>query len=120
MLRRGIPYGPAKDPVDLLRDDGVDRGLLFMSYQTSIAEQFEFVTKTWANRRNSPHNSEPNTGHDPLIGQSNDPRFVRLPHDEDPTRDELFDLPEQAWVLMTGGGYFFTPPISALSGPLSQ
>ena len=33
MLRRGIPYGPPKDRTRLFEDDGVDRGLLFMSYQ---------------------------------------------------------------------------------------
>lgn len=119
MLRRGIPYGPAKDG-DVLRDDGVDRGLLFMSYQTSIAEQFEFVTKAWANRRNAPHNSNPSKGQDPLIGQSSGQRFVRLPRDGDPTHDEQFILPAQAWVEMTGGGYFFTPSISALSGALTE
>jgi Dyp-type peroxidase family len=118
-LRRGIPYGPAKDPERLREDDEVDRGLLFMSYQGSIQDQFEFVVKTWVNRSNAPHDSLPPTGHDPVIGQSGDPRFVRLPHDPDPAADE-FSLPDQPWVVMTGGGYFFTPPISALSGALAE
>jgi Dyp-type peroxidase family len=118
-LRRGIPYGPAKDPERLREDDGVDRGLLFMSYQGSIRDQFEFVVKTWVNRANAPHDSSPPTGHDPLIGQSSDPRFVRLPHDPDPADDE-FALPAEPWVVMTGGGYFFTPAVSALSGALAD
>ena len=33
---------------------------------------------------------------------------------------EEFPLPEEPWVVMTGGGYFFTPPISALSGALAE
>ena len=53
-----------------------------MSYQTSIVEQFEFVTKTWVNRDNSPHDSAPTTGQDPLIGQSVRPRFVRCALDD--------------------------------------
>lgn len=118
-LRRGIPYGPAKDPARLLEDDGVDRGLLFMSYQGSIQNQFEFVVKTWVNLPNSPHDSDPPTGQDPLIGQGSAPRFVRLPHDPD-AADEKFTLPDETWVVMTGGGYFFTPPVSALSGALAE
>jgi Dyp-type peroxidase family len=114
-LRRGIPYGPAKDPARLLEDDDVDRGLLFMAYQASISDQFEFVTKTWINRENAPHDSEPHTGHDPLIGQSPDPRFVRVASD-----DQQIDLPKEPWVITTGGGYFFTPCISALSGALVE
>jgi Dyp-type peroxidase family len=124
LLRRGIPYGAAHDPDHLLDDDGVDRGLLFLSYQSSLGEQFEFVTKTWANRPDSPHDSLPPTGHDPLIGQNSKPRFVRLPTgtgaDGDHPASQSFDLPADPWVLMTGGGYFFTPSISALAGPLAD
>jgi Dyp-type peroxidase family len=118
-LRRGIPYGPPKDPARLLEDDGVDRGLLFMSYQASIENQFEFVVKTWVNLPNSPHDSDPPAGHDPLIGQSRGARFVRLPRDPDPPDDEV-PLPADPWVVMTGGGYFFTPAVSALSGALAE
>jgi Dyp-type peroxidase family len=115
MLRRGIPYGAAADRNRLLEDDQVDRGLLFMSYQASIDRQFEFITKTWVNLDNSPHDSTPRKGDDPLIGQKPDQRFVRLPLD-----DDQIDLPQEPWVIMTGGGYFFTPSISALSGALVE
>ena len=40
IIRRGIPYGSPSE---------VDRGLCFVSYQSSITGQFEFLTKTWAN-----------------------------------------------------------------------
>jgi Dyp-type peroxidase family len=113
ILRRGIPYGAAIDPAHRLEDDNVDRGLLFMSYQASIENQFEFVTKTWVNQDNSPHDSDPHTGQDPLIGQSPDTRFVRIAGS-----DHQIDLPAEPWVITTGGGYFFTPSISALSGAL--
>ena len=120
MLRRGIPYGPAKEPARGLEDDGVDRGLLFMSYQASIDRQFEFVTKTWANLDNSPHDSTPATGHDPIVGQNPGGRFVRIPIDEDPLHDVHIPLPAEPWIVMTGGAYFFTPAISALSGALVE
>lgn len=118
ILRRGIPYGPRKKARGLLQDDGVDRGLLFISYQASIAEQFEFLTKTWVNRDNAPHDSDPPAGTDPLIGQSSQPRFVRLPGGGDPVEDLQVELPDPAWVRMTGGGYFFAPSITALSNEL--
>jgi hypothetical protein len=47
VLRRGVPYGPTiQDPVT---DDGVDRGLHFLFYQTSIEQQFEVPQQNWAN-----------------------------------------------------------------------
>jgi deferrochelatase/peroxidase EfeB len=115
MLRRGIPYGPPTATRQPLDDDGEDRGLLFMAYQASLREQFEFVSKTWVNLDNSPHDSIPPTGHDPLIGQSTGLRFIRLA-----LAEEQIDLPAEPWVVMTGGGYFFTPSISALAGALVE
>jgi Dyp-type peroxidase family len=120
MLRRGIPYGPPKDRTKLFEDDGVDRGLLFMAYQGSITDQFEFVTQTWANKANAPHDSTPPTGRDPLIGQNAAGRCIRVPVDDDVANDRKLQLPQDPWVIMTGGGYFFTPSISALAGALCQ
>jgi len=113
MLRRGIPYGPTKAAPRSLEDDGADRGLLFMAYQASIENQFEFVTKTWVNQENAPHDSDPATGQDPIIGQSSSPRFIRCA-----LVDEKIQLPAP-WIVTTGGGYFFTPSISAISNKLS-
>jgi Dyp-type peroxidase family len=120
MLRRGIPYGPPKDRTRLFEDDGVDRGLLFMAYQGSITDQFEFVTQTWANKANAPHDSIPPTGHDPLIGQNAAGCFIRVPVDDVVANDHELPLPQDFWVIMTGGGYFFTPSISALASALCQ
>jgi hypothetical protein len=58
-------------------------------------------------------------GHDPLIGETAGARFIRLPVDGDATHDQQMGLPEDAWVVMTGGGYFFTPSVSALAGALA-
>jgi Dyp-type peroxidase family len=110
LLRRGIPYGPASrstplDPVD----DGIDRGLLFMAYMTSITNQFEFVEKYILN---NPRFKKPNTGVDPMIGQAHGERgdiTTVLPGEQTPEEIKL-----GRWVMTTGGGYFFTPSISAL------
>jgi len=120
MLRRGIPYGKPQDRAKLLEEDGIDRGLLFMAYQGAIADQFQFVTHTWVNQADAPHHGDPETGHDPLISQKVGARFIRLPIDGDVDRDQQIDLPEDPWVVMTGGGYFFTPSVSALAGPLTD
>lgn len=116
LLRRGIPFGDPYRPLDEpgFQDSG-DRGLLFLAYQTSIVDQFEFVTKFWVN---NPDFKEPGSGHDPILGQNN----------QDPNRERQFKFtvekhgkPEthevtlrQDWVIPTGGGYFFSPSISAL------
>ena len=46
LLRLGMPYGSvSRSTPDAPIDDDVDRGLQFLAYQTSILNQFEFVTK---------------------------------------------------------------------------
>lgn len=117
ILRRGIPYGPpmpAPPGGQLPKDDGVDRGLHFLSYQTSIVEQFEVLQSDWAN---SPNNPKPG-GHDAVIGQ--DPQGER--HVELLTSaggDQVLPI-QRAFVSMTGGGYFFAPSISAIRDVLAR
>ena len=112
ILRRGIPYGrplAIADAGSLPIDDGIDRGLHFLCYQTSIVEQFEFLQTDWANSFNNP---KPR-GIDFVIGQGSDA-----------TREaELLTLAggsqtvstDQQFVTATGGGYFFAPSLSALA-----
>ncbi|MEH1786634.1 MAG: Dyp-type peroxidase [Nostoc sp.] len=139
LLRRGIPYGPvsASTPNNPLKDEKfVDRGLHFLAYQTSIVDQFEFVTKFWVN---NPNFSEPAAtnhkvvdklplGHDPIIGQSanNKPNgdrtrkfFIHLEDDQGKPQTQELTAPED-WVIPTGGGYFFAPSISALKEVLTK
>jgi deferrochelatase/peroxidase EfeB len=78
LLRRGIPF-------DLGEGEARERGLLFAAYQTSIEEQFEFVTRRWVNNADF---KEPGTGVDPILASP--------------------------FVTPTGGGYFFSPAIHTL------
>ncbi len=132
LLRRGIPFGKPYEggcpvhPSRLMQKlsnqlqiilgnepSEQDRGLLFLAYQTSIERQFEFVTNAWVNNPNFP---DPNSGHDPILGQSQDAATrerTMVIQAENPAQNDKRKLPTD-WVIPTGGGYFFAPSISGL------
>jgi len=110
ILRRGLIFGP-----DFEADPEAERGLLFLSYQTSIDLQFIFLQKSWANSVKRPTDS----GHDPIIGKSSLPngkRQGRLPIS--PGKEIQFEF-NGDWVETSGGGYFAVPGISGLRSILS-
>jgi len=118
IIRRGIPYGPpvagVKKPSESLWKK--ERGLMFICYQSSIEDQFEFLTRRWANSK-----IQPNTGgHDPIIGQEGSQgdreRFIDFPKDDTVKRVPI----KTEWVIPTGGGYFFAPPISGITDVLGS
>lgn len=133
MLRRGIPYGAVSPstPAEPIKDT-VDRGLHFFAYQTSIVNQFEFVTKNWVNNPNFSAQAATGhecggvlpLGHDPIIGQSDNSGdrtrqfFIELTDGTGNERCEKLTAPDD-WVIATGGGYFFTPSIDALKSTLT-
>jgi Dyp-type peroxidase family len=119
VLRRGIPFGDAYDTADPETRDlpEHDRGLIFVSYQTSIDSQFVFLQKNWANDSVNPNNGG---GQDSIIGQRNEPGRVRtvvITADNGVTDVVTLD---REWVIPTGGGFFFSPSISTIANVLGR
>lgn len=112
ILRRGIPFGPAiigvKKPGRNLAAQ--ERGLMFLGYASTIEDQFEFLQRRWSNSVTQPNLG----GHDPIIGQNGHngsrARFLEFPTAGGPVRLRF----KEEWVVPTGGGYFFSPTLSAI------
>lgn len=103
IIRRGVTYGPsyAKDPA-------ADRGLLFLCYQGSIADQFEFLWRVWANKPDTPRGA---AGFDPVIGQNGaHERFVHFVQGDRQADMKIYER----FIFSTGGAYLFAPSISAI------
>jgi len=108
ILRRGRPYGPwIKDP---LQDDGQQRGLMFVCFNTNIERQFEFIQNTWAN---NPKFAGLYSESDPLFGSLDDAtQGGMFTVQAEPVRRRYQGLAR--FVKVVGGGYFFLPSLAAL------
>jgi len=116
LLRRGIPYGgPSLSSPTAPFPDTVDRGLLFLAYQTSIENQFEFLQR----QANNPDFKEKRAGYDPIIGQNGQAKtreryfMVAFKDKDGKEQQRSVPIPDE-WVIPTGGGYFFAPSIKVL------
>jgi Dyp-type peroxidase family len=112
VVRRGIAYGlsfredaPTGSPEAGDATFPYDRGLIFICYQSSISDKFEFLQRIWVNSFDSP---APGGGQDPIIGQKDSQRTLFVPGF---AQDHLT---LQRWVITTGGDYFFAPSLAAL------
>jgi len=122
LLRVGVPFGPPLlDRFAMPNNDKHfgQRGLLFLSIQASIEEQFEFLTARWMG---DPARPKMPGGHDILVGQNDAAREDRE------RRCTIFGQEGQQaeirtaaqWIIPTGGGYFFVPSIPALRNVLAK
>ena len=113
LVRRGIPFneigriGTEGEPIS-----GV--GLLFMCYQSSIEQQFEFIQSSWANHGDIGGHM---VGQDGIIGQGENNFQKQLPEQWGVNANLNncdFSNPKSGFVTMKGGEYFYTPSISFL------
>lgn len=106
IIRRGMPYGP-RLPEGVTKDDGAERGLVFVSFQANLARQFEAIQVQWLNDGN-------------VFGLGHDVDFIMGTHREEGGTMVIqgecpFYLgPQDDFVTMRGGEYLFVPGIRAL------
>ncbi|KAH6902594.1 peroxidase TAP [Coprinopsis sp. MPI-PUGE-AT-0042] len=120
IMRRGIQFGPEVNPAEKASNTTQKgRGLLFVCYQSSIANGFQFMQRTWANNRNFQfkENQQEVPGLDPLIGQ--DPGQPRKMSGLDPN-DPKKELTFPDFIIARGGEYFFSPSVKALKETLAK
>lgn len=118
LMRRGMSYGPLYD-ASRPDPEGLQRGLVFMAYNTSIAEQFEVVQR-WISGGNSTGGYSGQS--DPLLGVAPNmqQRFFRFEHENKVYRIALDGSTAPlgdpgAFVRLEWGAYLFTPSIGALA-----
>jgi deferrochelatase/peroxidase EfeB len=121
IIRRGVPYPDLhKDEQQELRE-GEERGLMFVCYQASIERQFELIQGRWLNDGDAfwlgaekDFLTIPAPGpEDRLLGNGSEPfGGDRMTIQDD--RHPRFLSPHPSFVRIRGGGYYFTPGLSAL------
>ena len=115
MARRGITYGfrtvhPSDEEITFEDMPTGDVGLLFMAYQSNLADQFEFTQQSWVNNQDFIATA---VGIDPVIGQTPGGNEQHWPDQWGvKLKAEGYDFSD--WVTMQGGEYFFAPSISML------
>ncbi|KIP02827.1 DyP-type peroxidase [Phlebiopsis gigantea 11061_1 CR5-6] len=110
-IRSSIAYGPEVSASESASNTtSQDRGLIFVEYQSVIANGFRFQQIAWANTANFPPAKLETPGLDAVIGQGT----PRTSGGLDPNNQtKMFTVPQ--FVVPKGGEYFFVPSIPALT-----
>lgn len=120
MARRGIIYGkrfihPNEAEIEELPTKDV--GLLFMSFQANLANQFEFIQQTWSNNENF---IKQKTGKDPVIGQGNFKNGMQKYAKEYGEKSSITAASGFGnFVTLKGGEYFYAPSMDFLKNILA-
>ena len=108
IMRRGVPYGEWT-PQGTAGDDAGDHGIIFVCYNASIENQFEFVQQQWMNYGND---FGMGNDKDPIIGSHLDDDMHVIGADGRNPLHLCRNLPQ--FVETRGGEYFFVPSRTAL------
>ena len=119
ILRRGMSYGPL--PTGEEASLKMDRGLVFMAYNASIAEQFE-VIQGWLAGGNSGGQAAYSGQRDPFVGlrQAEDPQHLAFVHPapggggSTASTTYRMELPSKPLVTLEWGLYLFVPSLVAV------
>lgn len=103
IVRRAISYGSHRPDAEPERDSG----MLFLCFQASIENQFNFMQVRWAN---APNFVRVGTGPDPLVALTDGSQQWPLRWGDAQTCAYAM----KRWVAMKGGEYLFAPSISFL------
>ncbi|KAJ6554408.1 fungal peroxidase [Mycena capillaripes] len=116
IMRAGIPYGPEALTIYSCLWHHLDRtwSRFRFAYQSSIANGFRFLQKTWANNAGFVHAG---VGVDPIIGALAGAQ--RVIGGLDPTDSTKTTTLTTDFVVSRGGEYFFSPSLSAIASKLS-
>ncbi|WP_330960530.1 Dyp-type peroxidase [Photobacterium sp. 53610] len=112
IVRRGISFGEAELQPS---QEWTEAGLLFLSFQASIVDQFIFMQHTWCNNEDFLHGD---VGLDPLVGQSKENESPKPQSWSkgwgSPTAEQV-SFSFFGFVRMKGGEYFFMPSLHFLN-----
>lgn len=117
IIRRGRAYGPpltpSMDPADMIgaSDDGIERGLHFICFNTQLGRQFEFIQHTWVNSTKFDGGYAED---DPITGARGNGTVTAagtFTVQQEPIRRRVTGLPR--FVHTVGGAYFFMPGVAA-------
>jgi Dyp-type peroxidase family len=120
IMRRGAPYGQPFDPANgTAGGPDAARGLLFVSYQADLVEQFEFIQKAWINTSNFPPGREKQPGPDAMVcGGLTDINDGTIHYEsaapDGSQRTITTPLAISRFVRTEGAVYAFAPSISTL------
>jgi Dyp-type peroxidase family len=105
IARRGMSYGPRyTDP------DDKERGMMFLAYNASIAEQFEVIQR-WMTAGNSTGEYSGRTDPFLRVPQEGQTDIFLIPHKDGVLR---MNLGKQPFVSLKWGIYLFVPSIAAI------
>ena len=111
ILRRAITYGePVPHGVSQKEVNPDGQGLLFITLQSSIAGQYEFVQQQWMNFGNDLNQGN---DRDPVVGNQEGDGRMTIPGDGVNPTVVCDRLPR--FVQTRGGQYFFLPGVNAFN-----